>query len=140
MLTNAGAFAENISNRCDGSHEHQRVQGRETAKTAIYPNDFATAVMRAFHAWRNQAKVGIWDETDWKQPSPTSLNFPTTTASSSSTLNRPREAETNVPLPIHQLQGQGKSHRGWTIEVSSPESRASFHEGTCQLFEDWRDP
>eukprot|EP00435_Cladocopium_sp_Y103_P022805 s3940_g5.t1 len=64
LLTNSHEFAEEISNRCDGTHEHQRVHGRETSRTAVYPDEFAKATVKAFDAWKNYAKVGVWSE-DW---------------------------------------------------------------------------
>lgn len=76
LLTNSQAFADDLTRRCDGDHEHQRIQGSETARTAIYPNDFAKAVVKAFDAWRNYAKVGAWSEDVTTTGRPPRTNFP----------------------------------------------------------------
>ena len=52
LLCNNGRFAEHITKLCDHSHEHQTVQGNETAKSAVYPTAFANAVVRAYDAGR----------------------------------------------------------------------------------------
>ena len=98
LLTNAQEFAEEINNRCDGSHEHQRVQGRETSRTAVYPDDFAKAVVRSYDVWRDHAQVGVWSEHGPLNPGPTSTNFPTT--SSGSTKPGGAHAGQDTPLPI----------------------------------------
>lgn len=59
LLTNSATFVQELDQRCAGDHEHQRVEGRETARSAAYPDRFAKAVVRAFDAWRTVASVGI---------------------------------------------------------------------------------
>lgn len=48
LLTNNMVFAESMERKCEkGRHEHRRVQGKDTAWTAVYPTAFATAVVKA---------------------------------------------------------------------------------------------
>lgn len=98
LLTNSQAFADDLTRRRDGDHEHQRIQGSETARTAIYPNDFAKAVVKAFDAWRNYAKGGAWSEDVTTTGRPPRTNF----LISSSSSSRPADARQahEAPLPI----------------------------------------
>lgn len=92
LLSNSQAFVEEMDSRCDGSHQHQVVQGRETARTAVYPDDFAKKVVKAYDVWRNTAKVGVWQEDLY-------MNFPTTSTSSTSKLATVKEDSAEAALP-----------------------------------------
>ena len=46
-LTNDSTFASSIEAKCDQSHEHRPIQGRDTAASAVYPPAFARAVFKA---------------------------------------------------------------------------------------------
>lgn len=48
LLSNGAVFAQEIRKRCANDHDHQRVQGAQTALTAIYPMAFADAVVKAY--------------------------------------------------------------------------------------------
>lgn len=57
LLCTSRTFAEQISKTCDRSHDHQPIQGRETARSAVYPTSFANAVVRAFDKHVCQGRV-----------------------------------------------------------------------------------
>ena len=48
LLCNDSCFAAEIAKTCDHSHEHQVVQGTQTAYSAIYTTAFANAIVKAF--------------------------------------------------------------------------------------------
>eukprot|EP00438_Fugacium_kawagutii_P013250 Skav234490 [mRNA] locus=scaffold3731:121116:128177:+ [translate_table: standard] len=54
LLMNSPTMAQDLTRRCTGEHTHQVIQGKETARSAIYPNDFADAVVRCYDRWRVQ--------------------------------------------------------------------------------------
>ena len=43
-------FVEELDRQCDHAHEHEKVEGQNTAASACYPPDLADAICRAF--WR----------------------------------------------------------------------------------------
>lgn len=108
LLTNSGVFADDLTRRCDGSHDHQRVQGQETARTAIYPDDFAKAVVRAFGAWRNSAAVGVWRDDNNITHRRASTSFPTTSSSSSKPSDVKKAHETPLPVGGDAISFKGK--------------------------------
>ena len=59
LLTNSKAFADDISLRCHGGHEHQVVQGKETALSAVYPDAFARAVAKSYNTWKRSIEGNI---------------------------------------------------------------------------------
>eukprot|EP00438_Fugacium_kawagutii_P028405 Skav208339 [mRNA] locus=scaffold5193:38831:45910:+ [translate_table: standard] len=71
LLTNGQSFAKAISRRCDHSHEHQRIEGAETSRSAIYPDKFAKEVVYAYDEWRRCRPGGVWSDDGVHQ------NFPT---------------------------------------------------------------
>ena len=99
LLTNSATFVQELDQRCTGDHEHQRVEGRETARSAVYPDKFAKAVVRAFDAWRNVANVGVWSERGPIAPHGQPVEFPTTSTASSSQTDKAEEGAV-APLPI----------------------------------------
>ena len=44
-------FAAALDRRCDGSHQHVSIVGRETEATSYYPEAFAQEVHFALHCW-----------------------------------------------------------------------------------------
>ena len=48
LLATHALFAEELGRQCAGGHEHRRIEGKETSRTAHYPPAFAAAVVRAF--------------------------------------------------------------------------------------------
>ena len=108
LLCNSSEFAEDLTRRCDGGHEHQRIRGQETARTSVYPDEFAKAVVRAFDGWRNCAKVGVWrDDNDIiRRDTPTS--FPTTSSSSSKPAEGPMAHDTPLPVGGDAISFKGK--------------------------------
>ena len=59
LLTNNTIFAKNIEARCDKSHHHRPIQGKDTAASAIYPPAFARAVFKAFCQATSQKQIEI---------------------------------------------------------------------------------
>ena len=92
LLTNQPAFANSLSSLCHGGHDHVPVQGRETALSAVYPDEFARAVVRSFDVWWKNARL-VW----MTQGAPTTIwaaapaSTWTTSSSSSSIVKRPED-------------------------------------------------
>ena len=47
LLSTHVKFKEISENRCEGTHEHARVQGRDTRRSGVYPKEFAEMVVKA---------------------------------------------------------------------------------------------
>ena len=54
ILTNNPTFAEELSMKCDGGHEHRPVQGLGSAASANYPAEFGKAVLRAYRPGKEE--------------------------------------------------------------------------------------
>ena len=50
LLSFSKAFAESIEARCDGSHQHVVIEGKQTYHSSVYPSRFARAVVKAYDA------------------------------------------------------------------------------------------
>ena len=57
LLTNNVAFAEALTTRCTGDHEHRAIEGKDTAASAHYPEPFAKEVVKAFDNANKKGKV-----------------------------------------------------------------------------------
>lgn len=57
LLTNNVAFAEALTTRCTGDHEHRAIEGKDTAASAHYPEPFAKEVVKAFDNAKKKGKV-----------------------------------------------------------------------------------
>mgnify|MGYP003325390115 CR=1 FL=1 len=65
ISTNCAALARALDKRCQGGHQHVTVVGGETAATAFYPLQFATAVHTALAAWADRQERK--DDTELKK-------------------------------------------------------------------------
>ena len=63
ISTNCAALARALDKRCQGGHQHVTVVGGETAATAFYPLQFATAVHTALAAWADRQERN-YDDTE----------------------------------------------------------------------------
>ncbi len=62
----SNAFAESVEARCDGSHQHVVIEGKQTYHSSVYPSCFARAVVKAYDAGEARR---VWVTSDLVAPS-----------------------------------------------------------------------